>query len=58
MRRSGVLIPLWPLHIDLLHGENSHHVLEAIFKGMARAMHQAVGVNALLNGALSSKGVL
>jgi len=46
------------LHIDLLHGENSHHVLEAIFKGIARAMHQAVGVNALLNGALSSKGVL
>jgi len=46
------------LHIDLLHGENSHHVLEAIFKGMARAMHQAVGVNVLLTGALSSKGVL
>jgi imidazoleglycerol-phosphate dehydratase len=46
------------LHIDLLHGENSHHVLEAIFKGMARAMHQAVRVNTMLTGALSSKGVL
>lgn len=46
------------LHIDLLHGENSHHIIEAIFKGLARAMDQATGVNRLLTGALSSKGVL
>ncbi len=46
------------LHIDLLHGENGHHILEAIFKGLARAMNQAVGVNGSLAGALSSKGVL
>jgi imidazoleglycerol-phosphate dehydratase len=46
------------LHIDLLHGENGHHILEAIFKGLARAMNQAVSVNGLLSGALSSKGVL
>ncbi|MDD3814031.1 MAG: imidazoleglycerol-phosphate dehydratase HisB [Desulfocapsaceae bacterium] len=46
------------LHIDLLHGENSHHILEAIFKGLARAMDQATGVNRLVTGALSSKGVL
>ncbi len=46
------------LHIDLLHGENSHHIIEAIFKGLARAMAQATGVNPLVIGALSSKGVL
>lgn len=46
------------LHIDLLHGENSHHIIEAIFKGLARAMRQATTVNPLLTGILSSKGVL
>ncbi|MBA3005712.1 MAG: imidazoleglycerol-phosphate dehydratase HisB [Proteobacteria bacterium] len=46
------------LHIDLLHGENSHHILEAIFKGLARAMDQATGVNRLVTGTLSSKGLL
>jgi imidazoleglycerol-phosphate dehydratase len=46
------------LHIDLLHGENSHHIIEAIFKGIARAMAQASIVNPLVTGALSSKGVL
>ncbi len=45
------------VHIDLLHGENSHHILEAIFKGLARAMNQAVAVSGR-DGALSSKGVL
>jgi len=46
------------LHIDLLHGENSHHIIEAIFKGLARAMDQATGLNHLVTGTLSSKGVL
>ncbi|MBU0664520.1 MAG: imidazoleglycerol-phosphate dehydratase HisB [Proteobacteria bacterium] len=46
------------LHIDLLHGENSHHILEAIFKGLARAMDQATGVNRFVTGTLSSKGML
>jgi len=46
------------LHIDLLHGENSHHIIEAIFKGLARAMAQATGANPLVPGTLSSKGVL
>ncbi len=30
------------LHIDLLHGENAHHVVEAIFKSAARALREAV----------------
>lgn len=46
------------LHVDLLHGENSHHIIEAIFKGLARAMDQASRVNRLVTGTLSSKGVL
>ncbi len=46
------------LHIDLLHGENSHHIIEAVFKGLARAMNQATSSLDGLTGSLSSKGVL
>lgn len=45
------------LHIDLLHGENGHHILEAIFKGFARVV--AAAVQPLDDGrVLSSKGCL
>ena len=30
------------LHIELLYGENNHHIAESMFKGFARAMRQAV----------------
>ena len=33
------------LHVRLLAGRNTHHMLEAIFKGAARALHQAVTVD-------------
>jgi imidazoleglycerol-phosphate dehydratase len=46
------------LHIDLLHGENSHHIVEAVFKGFGRAMRQAVRVDGAVHGTLSSKGCL
>ncbi len=45
------------LHIDLLHGENGHHIIEAIFKGFGRAMNSATA-EIELAGALSSKGCL
>ena len=46
------------LHVDLLHGENSHHIIEAIFKALGKAV--AIGIKPLdsLQGQLSSKGVL
>ncbi len=46
------------LHIDLIHGGNSHHIIEAVFKSLARAMCQATGKLDTLTGTLSSKGVL
>ncbi len=47
------------LHIDLLSGENTHHILEAIFKGFARALDQAVREERRLEGGIpSSKGML
>lgn len=46
------------LHVDLLHGENGHHILEAIFKALGRALATAAGLHPRMNGQLSSKGVL
>ncbi len=46
------------LHIDLLRGRNTHHILEATFKGAARALRQAVERDSRIEGVLSTKGVL
>jgi len=46
------------LHVDLVHGVNSHHIIEAVFKGLGRAMNQAVTRVEGLSGTLSSKGLL
>jgi imidazoleglycerol-phosphate dehydratase len=46
------------LHVDLLHGENTHHMIEAIFKASARALSQAVAIDPRVRGQLTSKGTL
>lgn len=46
------------LHVDLLHGANAHHIIEAVFKALGRAMGEAVSIKPGLTGPLSSKGVL
>lgn len=46
------------LHIDLLRGRNTHHILEATFKGAARALRQAVERDSRVKGVLSTKGIL
>jgi imidazoleglycerol-phosphate dehydratase len=46
------------LHIDLLRGRNTHHILEATFKATARALRQAVERDSRIEGVLSTKGVL
>jgi imidazoleglycerol-phosphate dehydratase len=47
------------LHIELLYGQNNHHIVEGIFKGFARAMRQAVELDPRKGGAIpSTKGVL
>ncbi len=46
------------LHVDLLHGENAHHIIEAVFKALGRAIGEAASVRQGLTGALSSKGSL
>jgi len=44
------------LHIELLYGEEAHHVFEAIFKGLSKAMCQAATKNDRIDGVLSTKG--
>jgi imidazoleglycerol-phosphate dehydratase len=47
------------LHIELLYGQNNHHIIEAIYKGFARAMRQAVERDPRKGGAIpSTKGIL
>ena len=47
------------LHVDLIHGLNSHHIAEAAFKSVARALRQAVEPDPRMAGALpSTKGAL
>ena len=46
------------LHVDILRGRNSHHMSEAIFKGLAKALDQACQMDARVPGIPSSKGVL
>ncbi len=46
------------LHVDLLHGENGHHIVEAVFKALGQGLRQAVSPVPGLQGQLSSKGVL
>ena len=56
--RAFVLHAGVTMHVDLLHGENGHHILEAVFKALARAMALAVAPHEKVQGQLSSKGVL
>ena len=44
------------LHIDLLRGENDHHKIEAVFKGLGRALKEAITVTNM--DVVSTKGVL
>lgn len=47
------------LHVDMLHGINSHHIAEAAFKSVARALREAVEVDPRKSGDIpSTKGAL
>jgi imidazoleglycerol-phosphate dehydratase len=46
------------LHINLLYGRNSHHMVEAVFKGFGRALREAVSLDPRSSRVPSTKGVL
>lgn len=46
------------LHIILLYGRDTHHIFEAIFKGLGRALRSAVEIHPRAKGVPSTKGKL
>jgi len=53
-RKAGIT-----LHIRMLDGKNAHHIMEACFKALARALRAAVKIDAELHGEIpSTKGIL
>jgi imidazoleglycerol-phosphate dehydratase len=47
------------LHVEALHGDNNHHLAEACFKGLARALREAIEIDPRRGADVpSTKGVL
>jgi imidazoleglycerol-phosphate dehydratase len=46
------------LHVDVPYGENAHHIAEAIFKGIAKALDRATRIDERTDDVPSTKGVL
>ena len=46
------------LHVEMLDGLNSHHIAEAIFKGVGKAIKMAIEKNQGLGSIPSTKGIL
>ena len=46
------------LHINALYGRNIHHIIEAVFKGLGRALREAVSVNRKIKSIPTTKGLI
>ena len=47
------------LHIENIYGDNSHHIIESCFKGLARSLREAIEVDKRIKNKIpSTKGVL
>jgi imidazoleglycerol-phosphate dehydratase len=47
------------LHVETLYGENNHHIVESCFKGLARALREAITIDTRKADAIpSTKGTL
>ncbi len=46
------------LHINVMYGDNVHHIIEACFKAFARALDSASQIDPRITGVMSTKGVL
>lgn len=46
------------LHINLLYGRNTHHMVEAVFKGFGRALREAISFDERSSKIPSTKGIL
>ena len=53
-QHSGICV-----HVENLYGENSHHIVESCFKGLARSLRDAIAPDERLDGGIAStKGTL
>jgi imidazoleglycerol-phosphate dehydratase len=46
------------LHVEILYGRDAHHMAEAVFKGLAKAVDHAVQLDPRVEGVPSTKGTL
>ncbi len=46
------------LHVNVMYGDNVHHIIEACFKAAARALDQATQLDPRIEGVMSTKGKL
>lgn len=46
------------LHVNVPYGSNAHHIVEAIFKGLAKALDRAIRIDERMEGVPSTKGTL
>ena len=46
------------LHVECAYGRNTHHIIEAVFKALGRALRQAVSIDPRVKGVPSTKKVL
>jgi imidazoleglycerol-phosphate dehydratase len=46
------------LHVSVPYGRNAHHILEAVFKALGRALREAVSLDPRVKGVPSTKGKL
>lgn len=46
------------LHVRLIHGKNAHHIVEAVFKALGRALDEATRKDERIIGVMSTKGML
>ena len=46
------------LHVEIISGEDGHHIIEAVFKALGRALKDAVSIDPRIKGILSTKGKL
>lgn len=46
------------LHVIVHYGKNTHHMIEAVFKALGRAVDEATGIDPRVQGVPSTKGVL
>lgn len=46
------------MHLEVLSGEDSHHIIEGVFKALAKALDAATQIDPRVRGVPSTKGSL